>query len=221
MNTYMTAAAGAAVGAMASMAWLAWSHRKANDGLPARGTPQPALTADAATLRRLLQVIELEILPKTDEQVALGNKVFGAAVLEQGSLQTVVAETNHELLNPLYHGEVYAIEQWAKLTVKLPPSGSVFWPRTSPAACASRPSSGLASRSAIISTLVSSLEFYLVYQCFGSLNSLCCWWIDETTRDQGIPHDLRIMHELWKVERFVGAWLPVWVASVVARERPP
>lgn len=24
----------------------------------------------------------------------------------------------------------------------------------------------------------------------------------ETTRDQGIPHDLRIMHELWQVERY-------------------
>ena len=62
----------------------------------------------------------------TTHQVALGNKVFGAAVLQQGSLETVVAETNRETLNPIYHGEIFCIEQWAKLRQKPPPSDSVF-----------------------------------------------------------------------------------------------
>ena len=44
---------------------------------------RPELPADAATIRRLLAVIEREILPLTRVEVAeRGNKVFGAAVLD-------------------------------------------------------------------------------------------------------------------------------------------
>ena len=35
---------------------------------------------------------------------AQGNKVFGAAVLDS-SLGTIVADTNHEMESPLFHGE--------------------------------------------------------------------------------------------------------------------
>jgi len=65
-----------------------------------------ALTATADQLARLLQVIEAEILPKTGLGVAKGDKVFGAAVLSP-SLETVIADTNHETDSPLFHGEVY------------------------------------------------------------------------------------------------------------------
>ena len=51
--------------------------------LPPPGPPQPALLANAAELRRLLEVIEMEILPKTAVRVAAGDKVFGAAILKE------------------------------------------------------------------------------------------------------------------------------------------
>ena len=85
------------------------------------GPPQPALLANAAELRRLLEVIEMEILPKTAVRVAAGDKVFGAAILKE-DLGTVVAETNHETENPMYHGEVYAIREWSSVCRSCDPS---------------------------------------------------------------------------------------------------
>ena len=41
--------------------------------------------------------------------VAKGNKLFGAAILRKDDLSAVVAETNNELENPLWHGEVHAL----------------------------------------------------------------------------------------------------------------
>jgi len=62
--------------------------------------PQTGLCA------RLLDVIEQEIMPKTRAGVADGNKAFGAAILRKSDLSLVVAETNRETQNPLYHGEI-------------------------------------------------------------------------------------------------------------------
>ena len=44
-------------------------------------------------------------------------QVFGAAVLgPPPSLETLVADTNHETVSPLFHGEVYVIQKWAAET---------------------------------------------------------------------------------------------------------
>ncbi len=40
-------------------------------------------TPDLALIDRLIDVIEHEIIPKTAEGVAAGNKVFGAAILRK------------------------------------------------------------------------------------------------------------------------------------------
>lgn len=129
-------------------------------------------------LRRLLEVIEQDILPKTTEQVAAGNKVFGAAVLD-GAFETVVADTNHETSCPLYHGEVYTIEQWSSVANKPSAASSIFLSTHEPCCMC-------------ISAIVWSgfRKCYYLYPY-------------ETTRDQGIPHDLKIMHQLWGVERYV------------------
>eukprot|EP01047_Picozoa_sp_COSAG01_P028747 COSAG01_NODE_1942_length_8842_cov_5.900492_8_plen_209_part_00 len=82
---------------------------------PRAAAVQPALVATASELSRMLSVIEDEIIPKTRAGVAEGNKVFGAAVLGP-QMQTVVADTNHEMQSPLYHGEVYVIQRWAEQT---------------------------------------------------------------------------------------------------------
>ena len=52
---------------------------------------------DTALAARLLDVIEQDILPLTAKGVALGNKVFGAAILRKSDLSLVIAETNNEL----------------------------------------------------------------------------------------------------------------------------
>ncbi|NOZ32517.1 MAG: nucleoside deaminase [Alphaproteobacteria bacterium] len=62
-------------------------------------------------LSRLLDVIENDIAPLTEREVARGNKIFGAAILLKSDLSVVIAETNNEIENPLWHGEMHAIKR--------------------------------------------------------------------------------------------------------------
>ena len=66
-------------------------------------------------LKRLLDVIESDIAPKTRIGVSLGNKLFGAAILRKSDLSLVLAETNNEIENPLWHGEIHAIKRFYEL----------------------------------------------------------------------------------------------------------
>ena len=70
---------------------------------------------DAGTAARLLEVIDAEIVPLTRAGVAAGNKIFGAAVLRKDDLGVVLAATNDETSNPLWHGEMHAIKQFFEL----------------------------------------------------------------------------------------------------------
>jgi tRNA(Arg) A34 adenosine deaminase TadA len=65
-----------------------------------------------ALLTRLLDVIETDIAPRTRKGVEAGNKLFGAAILRKSDLSLVVAETNNEIENPLWHGEMHAIKRF-------------------------------------------------------------------------------------------------------------
>ncbi|WP_240230223.1 nucleoside deaminase [Devosia lacusdianchii] len=69
----------------------------------------------AALISRLLDVIEHDISPVTRKGVARGNKLFGAAILRKSDLSVVVAETNNEIENPLWHGEMHAIKRFFEL----------------------------------------------------------------------------------------------------------
>ena len=60
-------------------------------------------------LDRVLSLLENEVVPKTMEGVKAGNKLFGAAIMNKTDLSTVIATTNAETGNPLFHGEVTAI----------------------------------------------------------------------------------------------------------------
>lgn len=59
----------------------------------------------------MLSVIENDIVPLTQKGVREGNKLFGAAILLKSDLSLVVAATNNEIENPLWHGEVSAIKK--------------------------------------------------------------------------------------------------------------
>ena len=80
-------------------------------------TPPP----DTHLFDRLLSVMEDEVLPRTREGVAAGNKIFGAAILRKVDLSLVVADTNRETENPLWHGEMQAL----KTFYELPAAGEV------------------------------------------------------------------------------------------------
>lgn len=64
----------------------------------------------AMLIDRLLGTVEQAIIPLTRRGVEQGNKVFGAAILGKDDLSLVVAGTNNETENPLWHGEVHTIK---------------------------------------------------------------------------------------------------------------
>ena len=64
---------------------------------------------------RLLDVIQNDILPLTRNGVGEGNKIFGAAILQKSDHSTLIAETNNEMENPLWHGEMHALKRFYEL----------------------------------------------------------------------------------------------------------
>ena len=60
----------------------------------------------------LLQIILSKIIPSTKISIQQGNKIFGAAILSKKDLSTLIIGTNNEVLNPLFHGEISAINSF-------------------------------------------------------------------------------------------------------------
>lgn len=79
-----------------------------------------------ALLTRLLDVIETDIAPLTRRGVETGNKLFGAAILRKSDLSLVVAETNNETSNPLWHGEMHAIKRFYEMPDHPAPGDCLF-----------------------------------------------------------------------------------------------
>ncbi|CAI2933175.1 nucleoside deaminase [Aminobacter niigataensis] len=71
--------------------------------------------AELSLIERLFDVIEHDIVPKTAEGVTKGNKLFGAALLAKDDRSLVLAETNNELENPLWHGEMHCLKRFYEM----------------------------------------------------------------------------------------------------------
>jgi tRNA(Arg) A34 adenosine deaminase TadA len=136
------------------------------------------MTDTAALISRFFDVIENDIAPKTQAGVHKGNKVFGAAILRKSDLSLVVAETNNEIENPLWHGEMHAIKKLYELDrTALPDPKDCFF---------------LATHEPC-SLCLSAITW-------GGYDNFYYLFSHEDSRDSfAIPHDIRILREVFSV----------------------
>lgn len=132
---------------------------------------------DAVRVARLLEIIEDDILPLTEKGVAAGNKVFGAAILCKSDLSLVLAETNNERENPLWHGEVHALKRFHELDLRPDPKELVFLSTHEPC------------------------PMCLSAIAWAGFDNFHYFFSHEDSRDSfAIPHDLRMLKEIFRLE---------------------
>jgi tRNA(Arg) A34 adenosine deaminase TadA len=152
---------------------------------------------------RLLDVIDREILPMTERGVAVGNKVFGAALLRKSDLSVVIAGTNSETDNPLLHGEVSTLNQFYEMPDRPLTRDLVFLSTHEPCSLC---------LSAITWAGFDNFYYFFSYQ---------------DSRDAfGIPHDLKILKEVFRLDdgdyqRSNAFWTAFSIPELVESEPQP
>ncbi len=89
-------------------------------------SPRTIPLSDNKLADALLGALETHVLPLTRQGVAAGNKIFGAALLRKSDGAVVLAETNNETENPLWHGEVHLLKRYREVPGLPPPEALIF-----------------------------------------------------------------------------------------------
>lgn len=137
------------------------------------------MSREPAPVDLLLDVIESKIIPLTQRGVISGNKLFGAAILRKSDGSIVVAGTNNETQNPLWHGEIHTLKQFFEIPADQRPATSDCWFLSTHEPC----------------SLCLSAITWAGFDNFHYLFS------HEDSRDSfAIPHDLNILKEVFRLD---------------------
>tara|TARA_Y100001970_G_scaffold220418_1_gene270749 strand:- start:218 stop:808 length:591 start_codon:yes stop_codon:yes gene_type:complete len=130
-------------------------------------------------LEKILNIFLNEVLPLTKKGVAKGNKIFGAAIIKKNDFSLVISETNNEIENPMWHGEMHALKKFYELDVNTRPSEKDCMFLSSHEPC---------------SMCLSAITFS------GFDNFYFLFPYTSTNDEFNIPHDLRILKEVFKID---------------------
>ena len=126
---------------------------------------------------KILDIFLNNLIPETKISVSKGNKIFGAFVLNKIDLSLVVTGVNNEIENPIYHGEISTIINFFKLR-NLNPKDYFFISSHEPCSLC---------LSAI--TWSGFDNFYYLFH------------YEETESNFNIPYDLKILKEVFKIDK--------------------
>ncbi len=129
-------------------------------------------------LNKILNVFLNEVLPVTERGVAKGSKIFGAAIVKKDDLSLIIAETNNEIENPLWHGEMHALKKFYELDTNTRPNEKDCMFLSSHEPC---------------SMCLSAITFS------GFDNFYYLFPYSVTNNEFNIPHDLKILKEVFKI----------------------
>ena len=129
-------------------------------------------------LEKILNIFLNDVLPLTEKGIAKGSKIFGAAIIKKDDLSLVIAETNNEIENPLWHGEIHTLKKFYELDANTRPKETdcIFL-------CSHEP----------CSMCLSAITFS------GFDNFYYLFSYTETNNEFNIPHDLNILKEVFKI----------------------
>ena len=129
-------------------------------------------------LDKFLNVFNNNILPLTSKGVDSGNKIFGAAIIKKDDYSLVVAGSNNETENPLWHGETYTLKKFYEINKKKRPEEKNCIFLTSHEPCS-------LCLSAITFSGFDNFYYLFPYQ--------------STSEEFSIPHDLNILKEVFNI----------------------
>tara|TARA_Y100000590_G_scaffold366209_1_gene425452 strand:- start:31 stop:618 length:588 start_codon:yes stop_codon:yes gene_type:complete len=130
-------------------------------------------------LDKFLDVFNKDILPLTHKGVDLGNKIFGAAIIKKKDYSLVVAGTNNEMENPLWHGEIHTLKKFYEINKEIRPDEKdcIFISSHEPCSLC---------LSAITFSGFDNFYYLFPYQ--------------STSDEFSIPHDLKILKEVFDID---------------------
>tara|TARA_Y100000590_G_scaffold464321_1_gene633464 strand:- start:787 stop:1377 length:591 start_codon:yes stop_codon:yes gene_type:complete len=127
-----------------------------------------------------LNTILNNIVPETKIAISKGNKIFGAAIITKKDYKLITVGTNNEIVNPLFHGEISALNNYFKLPLKNRPNMKDCFFLTSHEPCS-------LCLSAITWSGFNNFYYFFPYT--------------ETNNNFKIPHDLKILDEVFYIKK--------------------